>query len=137
MGISARAVFTPRGNLGRFVAARITPGVVASVQASVNMIRDAAQGYCPVETGALRDSITASVDSGGKTVVGKVTTSLDYAPYVEWGTGQRGAESPDAGAGPYNPNWPGMSPRPYMRPAFDEARGAVLDLFRANISLSM
>ena len=44
-----------------------------------------AKKSCPVDTGALRNSITHSVDSGEKTAY--VGTNMEYAPYVELGTG--------------------------------------------------
>ncbi len=137
MSLSARAQFTPRGDLGRFVEVKITPAVVAAVTASCKLIEETAKGYCPVETGALRDSITSSVDDSGKTVVGSVSPNMPYAAYVEFGTGIAGSESAGAGAGPYSETWPGMAAQPYMRPALDESREAVLDLFRSNISLAL
>ncbi len=100
------------------------------------MIQQTAQGYVPVDTGNLRESITVSVEETGSTVVGRVSTDVEYAAYVEYGTGMRGMESAGAGAGPYNPNWPGMPAQPYMRPALDEARGAIKEIFASNISLS-
>lgn len=130
--LAARAVFTPRNALGQFTEVVIRPGVVQSVQASADLIRDGAQQRAPVDTGALRDSIQSSVDDGGKTVIGHVTVGVPYASYVEYGTGKLGDP-----AVPHNENWPGMRPQPYLRPSFEEARGAVLDLFRANVSLSI
>lgn len=133
MGISARAQFTPRGDLGRFVPVTVTPAVVASVQASVDLIQQTAQGYCPVETGALRDSITTEVYETGSTVVGKVGPHVSYADYVEYGTGRKGDS-----AAPYgHTDKAGMSPQPYMRPALDESKGAILGLFRSNISTAI
>ncbi len=137
MRLSARAQFTPRGDLGQFVPVKIVPGVTASVEAACKLIEDRAKELAPVDTGALRESIGTQINDSGKTVVGTVGSDLYYAPFVEWGTGIRGAESADAGPGPYSPTWPGMTPRPYMRPALDESRGAVLDLFRSNISLAI
>ena len=137
MSISARAQFTPRNGLGQFVQARVAPAVEASVTAACNLIQTAAQGYCPVDTGALRDSITVEVDSSGSTVVGHVGPHMPYADYVEYGTGQRGAASEGAGAGPYSESWPGMAAQPYMRPAVDENKPAILDLFQSNISTSI
>ena len=134
--LSARAQFTPRNGLGQFIPTVITPGVTASVQASVDLVRDTAQRLAPVDTGALRDSITSEVDASGTTVVGRVGPHVPYAVYVEFGTGRRGAQSPDAGEGPYDPNWAGMVPQPYMRPAVDESKGSILDLFKSNISLT-
>ena len=137
MGISARAQFTPRSALGQFVQTVVTPGVIASVTAASQQMAQLAQGYAPVDTGALRDSIQSEVNDTGKTVVGTVTAGVRYAAYVEFGTGRRGSESPGAGPGPYKLSWPGMSAQPYLRPAMDEMRGLVLDLFRANISIGM
>src|SRR5580658_5223923 len=130
MGISARAQFTPRNGLGQFIPAVITPAVTASVQASVNMIQQTAQQLCPVETGALRDSITTTINETGKTVVGSVGSDLFYATYVEYGTGRKGDPS-----APYAhvESWPGMKPEPFMRPAIDESKGSILELFRSNI----
>ena len=132
--ISARAQFTPRNDLGQFVKVKVVPGVIASVQASVNVIQQSAQLYCPVDTGALRDSITTQVSESGSTVVGSVGPHTDYASYVEYGTGRKGDP-----AAPYAhvETWPGMKPQPYMRPAIDERKGSILDLFRSNISTSL
>ncbi len=137
MRLSARAQFTPRGDLGQFVPVKIVPGVTASVEAWAKLVLDRILQIVPRDTGALADSYQSTVEDTGKTVVGRVGSDLYYAPFVEFGTGVRGAESPDAGPGPYSPSWPGMSPQPHVRPAYDEARGATMDLFRSNISLAI
>src|SRR5690349_10588051 len=134
MSLSARAQFTPRGDLGRFVPARITPAVEASVTAACKLIEDAAKGYAPVDTGALRDSITSTVEETDKTVVGYVSVGVPYAEYQEYGTGIRGSSGPGAGPGPYSTTWMGHVAHPFMRPAVFENRDAVLDLFRSNRS---
>lgn len=132
MGISARAVFQPRNGLGRFVEGSIAPAVQASVQASLTLIQTAAKGYCPVDTGALRESITTEVDASGSTVVGKVGPHMFYASFVEYGTGRRGDP-----AVPHNQDWPGMAPQPFMRPALDENKGTILDVFKGNIRTAL
>ncbi len=137
MSLSARAQFTPRGDLGRFVDVVIKPGVEASVQAACQLIEDRAKELVPVDAGDLQSSIHSTVQETGKTIVGTVGTDLYYGPYVEFGTGIAGSASPGAGPGPYTPGWPGMPAQPYMRPATDEARGAILDLFRSNISVAI
>lgn len=49
-----------------------------------------AEGYaalkCPVDTGRLRSSITHEVDADANMMI--VGTNIDYAPYVEMGTGE-------------------------------------------------
>lgn len=84
-----------------------------------------AEGYakreCPVDTGALRNSITHTVDAGqGKAYIG---TNMHYASYIEFGTGIHstvgGRETPwvykdDKG------NWHqtvGQVAQPFIKPA--------------------
>lgn len=133
MRLSARAQFTPRSSAGQFIEARVSPAVEASVQAVCDLLVQTAQGYCPVETGALRDSITADVTPTDKTVVGNVRADMFYASYVEYGTGRRGGPAPYA----HNMDWPGMEAEAYMRPALDEVRGAVKEIFRSQISAAL
>jgi HK97 gp10 family phage protein len=136
--ISARATFTPRSSAGQFVSAVVTPAVTASVQASGQLIQQAAMAKCPVQTGRLRDSISVEIVEGDRTVSASVgPRGVDYANYVEYGTGRRGAESADAGPFPYKMSWPGMAARAYMRPAVDESRDSILELFASQISTAI
>lgn len=47
------------------------------------LVEDSAKAKAPVNTGTLRNSITYEVSGD----VGTVGTNLEYAPYVEFGTG--------------------------------------------------
>ena len=75
----------------------------------------------PVNGGNLRKSIRASapeVKDGA--VEAKVSAGAEYAVYVEYGTGVRGAESDlPAGMPPatYSTDWNGQTAQPYMYPA--------------------
>lgn len=74
-----------------------------------------------VDGGTLRNSIQASVEEKGGKIVGKVSTNVEYAAYVEFGTGQRGESSPSPpkydGELNYRQDWAGMAAQPYMYPA--------------------
>lgn len=135
--INATATYRPRTTSGQFIAAKITPAVQASVEAAAALIVQEAQTLCPVRTGELHDSITASVTQTDTTVVGRITAAAPYAGYVEFGTGRRGAASPDKGPYPYDPNWPGMVPQPFMRPALDTTRDAVKAIFASQIAIAL
>jgi HK97 gp10 family phage protein len=77
----------------------------------------------------LRRSITSKVESRGDRVEGIVFTPLEYAPYVEFGTGLFAEEG-----GRKDVPWSykddkgqwhttsGMKPQPYLRPALNENR---------------
>lgn len=90
-----------------------------------------AKALVPVDTGELRDSIRAQpVAVEGDTVTGEVAATAEHAVYVEMGTGDRGAGSPPQGAiaagATYTSGWPGMAAQPYMYPAYQAQRDAVV-----------
>lgn len=107
------------------------------MQASCKLVESTAKALCPVDTGALRESITTEIDDSGKTVIGRVGPHTHYAAFVEFGTGIAGAGSVGAGEGPYNMNWHGMVAQPYLRPALDESRQPVMEIFRQEIQLGI
>lgn len=85
-------------------------------------IESYAKVLVPVDTGALKNSITHRVD--GDTVI--AGSAISYAPYVELGTGIEYSPPPEwiennapQGAGIRQG---GMKPRPYLRPAIENHR---------------
>lgn len=84
-------------------------------------IQASAKLLVPVgETGHLRNSIKTKSETTEVGVEAKVYTNLEYAPYVEFGTGQRGqASNIDRPEGvSYKADWKGMSARPYLTPSY-------------------
>lgn len=47
------------------------------------LVENTAKQYCPVDSGQLRNSITHQVTGN----IGYIGTNVEYAPYVEFGTG--------------------------------------------------
>ena len=96
------------------------------------IIERRAKELAPKGNGELRRSITSKVEDGE----GVVYTPLEYAPYVEYGTGLFAEEG-----GRTDVPWcykdekgewhttSGMQPQPYMRPALDQCREDVLKIF--------
>lgn len=101
--------------------------------------RDAKQN-APKDTGELRRSITSKVERDGNEVRGVVYTPLEYAPYVEYGTGLF-AESGGRQDVPWNyqddrGEWhstSGRKPHPYMRPALDDNREQILRIIKEGL----
>lgn len=100
------------------------------------VVERAAKQKAPKGTGELQRSITSKVEDGQ----GIVYTPLEYAPYVEYGTGLFAEEGgrkdvpwcyqDDEG------NWhstSGMRPHPFMRPALDENREDILRVLREGL----
>ena len=71
-----------------------------------------AKRLCPVDTGRLRSSITTTRGYDRGNCVATIGTNVEYAPYVEFGTGQRGDPAVS-----HRQDWLGQPPQPYLRPA--------------------
>lgn len=100
------------------------------------IVERAAKQKAPKDTGALRRSIQSKVETGGRDVEGIVFTPLEYAPYVEYGTGlfaEKGGRKkvPWYYTDDEGKRWKtsGQKPQPYMRPAIKENREKVVDTF--------
>ena len=97
------------------------------------LVERSAKQKAPKGTGELRRSITSKVEN----LQGIVYTPLEYAPYVEYGTGIYAEEG-----GRTDVPWvycddegnfhttSGQHPQPYMRPAIDENREQIIRLLR-------
>lgn len=66
---------------------RLAQNVTASMEKSCLMLEREAKQNVPSGTGMLRNSIGSEVKKEADTVVGEVGTPLQYAVYVEYGTG--------------------------------------------------
>lgn len=88
-----------------------------------------AEGYAklkaPVDTGALRNSISHKVVEEGKELVCYIGTNMEYAPYVELGTGINyvGGRRTSWVYKDSKGQWHmtnGQKPKPYLRPAITD-----------------
>ena len=101
------------------------------------LVERAAKEKAPKDTGELRRSITSRVEFDGDEIRGIVYTPLEYAPYIEYGTGLF-AEEKGRSDVPWHyqddeGNWhstSGMNPQPYLRPALNENREEVLRILK-------
>lgn len=89
-------------------------------------IQKNAKLLAPVKTGQLRDSIKTRTKVSENEIEAKVYTNVEHAPYVEFGTGVRGASShiqkPEGTNIQYNARWMGMKPQPFLTPAYLHAK---------------
>lgn len=105
------------------------------------LVEAVAKKKAPKDNGALRRSIASEVQNEGGGIVGVVHTPLEYAPYVEYGTGLF-AESGGRKDVPWHykddkGEWhstSGQKPQPFMRPALDENREQITRLIREGLS---
>lgn len=113
-----------------------TTKVEAALGTACALVEAAAKQKAPKGNGDLRRSITSKVDN----LEGVVYTPLEYAPYVEYGTGLF-AENGGRTDVPWSykddkGEWhttSGMQPQPYMRPALNENREQILRLIKEGL----
>ena len=109
---------------------------------AVLLVEREAKMKAPRGTGDLARSITSKVETSGANVEGTVFTPLEYAPYVEYGTGLFAEDGNGRKDVPWNyqddeGNWhstSGQHPQPFMRPALDENREQILLILKGALT---
>lgn len=116
-------------------------GLKQGMGKACDLVEREAKMKAPKDTGALRRSITHKVEVDGNEIKGIVFTPLEYAPYVEYGTGLFA----EAGNGRKDVPWfyedekgkghwtKGQHPHPYMRPALNENREKVAKIIKEGL----
>lgn len=93
------------------------------------IVQKQAKALCPVDTGDLQGSITTEVERQNKLFIGRIFTTVEYAPYVEFGTGINGDGSYgyDIPGLTYSGSHIGHVAQPFMYPALVLTRVKVID----------
>ena len=107
-----------------------------NLETAALLVERSAKQKAPKDTGALRRSISSKVEG----LEGIVYTPLEYAPYIEYGTGLF-AEGNGRKDVPWNyqddkGNWhstSGLKPHPFMRPSLDENREKIVDILKEGV----
>lgn len=107
-----------------------------SLETAALLVERSAREKAPKDTGALRRSIRSKVEG----LEGIIYTPLEYAPYIEYGTGLF-AEGNGRKDVPWNyqddkGNWhstSGLKPQPFMRPSLDENREKIVDILKEGV----
>lgn len=119
---------------------RAYQGVKDEIGKQTEIIATDARSLCPVDTGHLRESIQTRVIENKSQITGEVFTDVEYAPYVEFGTGQRGEKAGLKREGinlAYNPDWAGMAPQPFMYPALEVHRDDIMEKLKAAVVMEL
>lgn len=110
-------------------------GIEDNINRAAALVERDAKMKCPVLDGTLRQSITSKIEKNGTKIEGIVYSPLQYAPYVEFGTGLFAAN----GNGRTNVPWfyvdakgkwhitSGQKPQPFLIPALNENRSKILE----------
>lgn len=123
-----------------------------AIRKSTLLVQRAAKKNAPVNTGRLRASIVPEVRSEDKAVLGIVGSNLEYAPYMELGTGTPAGNAPHRPPSDALARWAvlhgmpasmgfviaraigrrgGLEPRRFMRDAFEANQDRIFRLLDA------
>jgi HK97 gp10 family phage protein len=106
------------------------------------LVEGEAKKKAPKDNGELRRSIQHEVQNSGGDIVGVVFTPLEYAPYVEFGTGLYAED----GNGRQDVPWcyqddegewhstRGQKPQPFLRPALHENQQNILRILKGGLN---
>lgn len=106
------------------------------------LVEGEARKKAPKFHGELRRSIESTVKAGNNSMEGIIYSPLEYAPYVEYGTGLFAEGGNGRKDVPWNyqddeGEWhstSGQSPSPYMRPALTENKQKILNILKGGIT---
>ncbi len=123
--------------LDRFEKITNPEGIEQALGQACALVERSAKQKAPKDNGELRRSISSKVEG----LQGIVFTPLEYAPYVEYGTGLFAEEAGRADV-PWHyqddeGNWhstSGQKPQPFMRPALDENRTQIQQILKGGIT---
>lgn len=88
-------------------------------------IQKNAKYLAPVDEGTLRNSIKTKSEITAEGAEAQVFTNIEYAPYVEFGTGSRGAKQDVNGNSiSHRSDWKGQVAQPYLSPAYLHAKNS-------------
>jgi HK97 gp10 family phage protein len=103
-----------------------------SVKEAATNVETRAKMDCPAPMGTLRASIQKRPIQDNEEYGWEVYTLLEYAPYVEFGTGTRvsiptGYEEYAEQFWSHNEEWVGMNAQPYLIPNFEMEKMALIE----------
>ena len=127
------------GSLTHFIDIQKTE---MAVHKACTLVERTAKIKAPKGNGDLRRSITSKIERDGDDVRGIVYTPLEYAPYVEYGTGLFAEKGDGRKDVPWHyqddeGEWhstSGQNPMPFLRPALDANREQIKRILREELT---
>ena len=114
-------------NIDNVIKDKLPDALAAAIEKACLIVEADAKKNCPVDDGQLRQSITHEVTTDNGKIEGVIGTNIEYAPYVEIGTGIYSSEGTGRQGGWLYEDEKtgemiftyGQHPQPYLQPAMD------------------
>jgi HK97 gp10 family phage protein len=115
------------------ILAAVRQRVIDKLEAAGKFVEDSSKLLVAVDTGNLRGSITHQVDEVELSC--RVGTNVEYAPYIEFGTGEFAENSKGRKGGWFFTDAEGKTyftlgnkPQPFLRPALLENKATIMKI---------
>lgn len=114
---------------------RLAESLARGVNQAAGIVEGSAKRFCPVDTGNLRGSIHINKRATPQDATASVGTNVEYAPYVEFGTGIRGSETNTNTnvAVSYSSDRAGQVAQPYLAPALRKNKANIERIINQNV----
>ncbi len=133
LGIQIEGIDTASKRL-RSIPVKGLTQIANGVNKAAAVVEAEAKRNCPVDTGNLRSSIhTDKAKVEGQNVVATVGTSVEYAPYVEFGTGRRGGYPYKTDIPLSYGNKPGQAAQPFLGKSLHENKRLVRQIIKESM----
>ena len=115
---------------------KVAEALARGVNQAAGLVEGSAKRNCPVDTGNLRNSLhimSHAIPKDARAVVG---TNVEYAPYVEFGTGVRGqATNRNTNVSlSYASDRAGQVAQPYLAPALRQNKDRIEQIIVKNVA---
>jgi len=111
-----------------FIVSHFNRDIVDKLELIGEFVESAAKLRCPVDTGNLRGSITHKVKR--KELCVNIGTNVEYAPFIEFGSGEKRINQGFKGLGKSSGKSGGKA-QPFLRPALYESKSAIRQIMRS------
>ncbi len=110
--------------------------VAEGVNKAAAIVLGGAKADCPVDTGLLRSSIHLTpAETRGSNISAEVGTNVEYAPYVEFGTGARGGYPYETKTKlSYSKNTAGQVAQPFLGKSLHENKDTVTAIIKGALN---
>ena len=110
--------------------------VADGVNKAAGVVLSGAKANCPVDTGLLRESIHITpAEARNSEISAKVGTSVEYAPYVEFGTGSRGSYPYETKMKlSYKKDFKGQVAQPFLGKSLNENKNTVTAIIQSALN---
>lgn len=114
---------------------KIDEALARGVNQAAGIVEGSAKRNCPVDTGNLRNSLHITKQATPSDAKAMVGTNVEYAPYVEFGTGVRGqATNTNTNVSvSYSSEHAGQVAQPYLAPALRQNADRIEQIINKNV----